>query len=152
MHVRLLTALEIIHTCQDSEMLHFVQQVSHCLYALTLTSRHNHAVQTLRLTGCHSWIIPAQRTRSKCTLVPQNVSIVHMATTTAVHIKQDTRAFESESTHCADDYRTTKISQPPPTESHGTNFTLFDKGLHPTLINDTLWQYPIYAPIGNKQG
>ena len=28
--------------CQDSEMLHFVQQVSHCLYALTLTSHHNH--------------------------------------------------------------------------------------------------------------
>ena len=30
----------------------FMQQVSHCLYALTLTSRHNHAVQTLRLTCC----------------------------------------------------------------------------------------------------
>ena len=30
----------------------FMQQVPHCLYALTLTSRHNHAVQTLRLTCC----------------------------------------------------------------------------------------------------
>ena len=29
-----------------------MQQVVHCLYALTLTSRHNHAVQTLRLTCC----------------------------------------------------------------------------------------------------
>ena len=33
----------------------FMQQVSHCLYALTLTSRHNHAVQTSRLTRCHVW-------------------------------------------------------------------------------------------------
>ena len=29
-----------------------MQQVVHCLYALTLTSRHNHAVKTLRLTCC----------------------------------------------------------------------------------------------------
>ena len=94
--------------------------------------------------ACHIGTIPAQRTRSKCTLVPRNVSIVPMATTTAVHIKQDTLAFETESTHCADDYRTTKISQPPTTES--------TKGLpHPTVTNDTLWQYPIYAPIDNEQ-
>ena len=37
--------------CQYSEMLH-IYAVSHCLYALTLTSRHNHAEQTLRLTCC----------------------------------------------------------------------------------------------------
>ena len=93
---------------------------------------------------CHSGAIPAQRTRSKCTLVPQNVSLVRMTTTTAVHVLQDTGAFEPESTHSADDYRTTKISQPPTAEWDGpTNFTLFDKRLaQATLPN---------APIDNEQ-
>ena len=49
----------------------------------------------------HSGTIPAQRTRSKRTLVPRNVSLV---------------SFETESTHCEDDYRTTQLSQPPTTE------------------------------------
>ena len=91
---------------------------------------------------CHSGTIPAQRTRSKCTLVPQNVSIVPMATTSAVYIKQDTHALRTECTHCANDYRTTKMSQLPTTES--------TQGLpHPTVTNDTM--YPVYAPIDNEQ-
>ena len=72
---------------------------------------------------CHSGTIPAQRTRSKRTLVPRYVSLGSMATTTAVHIKQDTRAFETESTHCEDDYRTTQISQPPTTECESPSRT-----------------------------
>ena len=93
---------------------------------------------------CHSGAIPAQRTRSKCTLVPQNVSLVRMTTTTAVHVIQDTGAFEPESTHSADDYRTTKISQPPTAEWDGpTNFTLFDKRLTQVTSPN--------APIDNEQ-
>ena len=95
---------------------------------------------------CHSGAIPAQRTRSKCTLVRRNVSLVHiyMTTTTAVHVIQDTGAFEPESTHRADDYRTTKISQPPTAEwDDPTHFTLFDKRLAQATSPN--------APIDNEQ-
>ena len=93
---------------------------------------------------CHSGAIPAQRTRSKCTLVRRNVSLVRMTTTTAVHVIQDTGAFEPESTHRADDYRTTKISQPPTAEwDDPTHFTLFDKRLAQATSPN--------APIDNEQ-
>ena len=92
----------------------------------------------------HSGAIPAQRTRLKCTLVPRNVSLVHMTTTTAVHIIQDTRAFEPASTQCEDDYRTTKISQQPTAEwGDPTNFILFDKRLAQATSPN--------APIDNEQ-
>ena len=93
---------------------------------------------------CHSEAIPAQRTRSKCPLVPRNVSLVRMTTTTAVRVIQNTGAFETESTHCADDYRTKKISQPPIAEWDDlTHFTLFDKRLAQATSPN--------APIDNEQ-
>ena len=96
--------------------------------------------------------VPAPRTRSQSLVVPSNVAIVPMTATNAVHVVQDMRVFEPETTDYADGVgRTTRISPPPTAKwDEPKNYTLFEKQLSdPTSPNDTFWEDPIYEPIDN---
>ena len=96
--------------------------------------------------------VPAPRTRSQSLAVPSNLALVPMAATSAVHVVQDMRAFEPESTDYADGAGRTKKISPPPTAKwdEPKHYTLFEKRLSdPTSPNDTFWEDPIYEPIDN---
>ena len=89
-------------------------------------------------------IVPAPRTRPKHMVVPQNVAIVPMMATKAVHVVQDMRTYEPDYTDSAPK---TKISPPPPTKwdepINDTKKRLSD----PMSPDDTFWEVPMYEPL-----